>query len=162
MSGIILSARMELVNGRAKFSASVAGQPALTVDYIPPVGDGQGYTSLELLLISMGTCLGTGVKSIIEHRLKKKVESLSVLATGQRRESHPTSFSRVTLSLRLSCPGLSGAELQGVIASAEKTICPVLDMVKGNTEVVVEPVLNGVAVDGKPDQERVRPEAASA
>jgi putative redox protein len=150
---------MELVNGRAKFSASVTGQPALSVDYIPPVGDGEGYTSLELLLISMGTCLGTAVKSLVEHRLKKKVDSLSVGAMGERREKHPTSFSRVTLWLDIACQGLSGEELVGVIHNAEANICPVLDMVKGNTEIVVKPHLFGLAVgasesrDGEPIEE---------
>jgi putative redox protein len=137
-----LNARMDLSDGRVKFKAYADGKAPLTVDYIPPIGTGDGYTSLELLLISMGTCLGTGVKTLVTGRFNKKVEALSIQAKGLRRETHPTSFEEVGLTLFIEAPGLAAADLEGIIALAETKICPVLDMVKGNTKVAIEYRLN--------------------
>ena len=142
MSVQALSAVMELVNERVKFSARVEGKPPIIVDYIPPVGNGEGYTSLELLLVGMGTCLGTGIKTLAGSRLNKRVEALSVRAEGIRRETHPTSFQEVRLTLQVDAPDLSEAELEGLIAMAESKICPVLDMVKGNTSILINYALN--------------------
>lgn len=132
-----LCATMELANEKVRFRAAVEGQDPISVDYVPPLGDGQGYTSLELLLISMGSCLGTGIKAIVEGRMKKPIRALSVRASGTRREAHPTSFESVRLALALDAPGLGPAELEGAIKAAEGTICPVLAMVKGNTELAI-------------------------
>lgn len=138
-----LCATMELANERVRFRAQVEGQSPISVDYVPPLGDGQGYTSLELLLISMGSCLGTGIKAIVEGRMKKPVRALSVRASGTRREAHPTSFESVRLALRLDAPGLEPAELEGAIRAAEGNVCPVLAMVKGNTRLDISYELNG-------------------
>ncbi len=154
MTADTLKAEMELVDGRVKFSARVEGKEPIQVDYVPPVGGGDGYTSLELLLISMGTCLGTGVKVMAENRLGKSIRSLAVDARGARRETHPTSFEEVGLTLRISSPDLEAAELEELIALAEKKICPVLDMVKGNAAIRVDyeldagPFIRGLGTAG--------------
>jgi putative redox protein len=115
-----LCATMVLANEKVRFRAAVEGQDPISVDYVPPLGDGQGYTSLELLLISMGSCLGTGIKAIVEGRMKKPIRALSVRASG--------------------------------------TICPVLDMVKGNTELAISYELTGwsqAASRSQPGSKRV-------
>ena len=49
MNGMSLSGKVELINQKAKFRCSVEGHDNLIVDYIPPLGNSEGYTSLELL-----------------------------------------------------------------------------------------------------------------
>jgi len=139
----ILRADMETVNGRVKFRCGAEGREPIYVDYVPPVGNGEGYTSLELLLVSMGTCLGSGVKVIAENRFHRAVGRIAVAAEGRRRETHPTSFSEVALILSVDAPELSSQELETIIRIAEGSVCPVLAMVKGNTEIRIRYELNG-------------------
>jgi hypothetical protein len=45
-----LSTTVRLVNDRLNFSGIVEGNNVISIDYIPPLGNNLGYTSLELLL----------------------------------------------------------------------------------------------------------------
>lgn len=52
-----------LTNQKVQFIGTAASKsnPAITCDYPPPLGDGQGYTGLELLLMSLAVCSGTTI-----------------------------------------------------------------------------------------------------
>ena len=70
------------------------------MDYFPPVGDGEGYTGLELLLMSLSGCSGTAI-SILLQKMNKNVEGLIIHASGVRNEIAPFAFRRIELTFQL-------------------------------------------------------------
>ena len=138
MAGNVLTGDVRLINKRFKFECLVEDKAAVVVDYIPPLGDGEGHTSLELLLFSLATCFGSSIKFLAAGRAKKEVEILNIRARGVRREEHPTGFKTIDLFMEIKCPGLEEAELEQMIQLAESRICPVYAMIRDSTEVRVE------------------------
>jgi putative redox protein len=131
-----LTASLVLVNDRLHFKGTVAGQAPVAIDYIPPLGDGLGYTSLELLLLSLSSCLGSAMLTFLR-RMKKEVRAFSIQCRGLRREDHPTAFKAIFMELTVEAPDVAPADLDKVIALAEEKYCPVWAMLKGNVEIVV-------------------------
>lgn len=125
---------INLLNQKVKFSAKARDNQPITVDYIPPLGDGEGYTSLELLLISFATCVGTGLLTLLR-KMRKEITALQMSATGIRREVHPTSFETITLEIKLTSKDVTTEDMNKVLKLAEESICPVWAMIKGNTIV---------------------------
>ena len=81
-----------------QFTGSLRTLPPITVDYTPPIGDGAGYTSLELFLMSFATCAGTSVLLLLR-QMHKTISGLTVTAQGARRTQHPTCFAKITLDI---------------------------------------------------------------
>jgi putative redox protein len=130
-----LSVEIKLANQKVQFSCSARSLPPVTADYFPPLGDGQGYTGLELLLLSLAACSATSVVSMLR-RMKKEIVDLRVNASGIRREQHPTSFSRIDLAFTLISPDCVEADLQKAMQLSAETYCPVWAMLKGGVEIV--------------------------
>ncbi len=74
-----LEVSSSLVNEKVKFECKTPGRESIFVDYTPPAGDGEGFTSLELLLASISTCIGTTARVLIENRLGKKISKLDFM-----------------------------------------------------------------------------------
>ncbi|MBN2717028.1 MAG: OsmC family protein [Deltaproteobacteria bacterium] len=130
-----LVTKVTLVNDRVQFEGHVDGQPSVAIDYAPPLGDEKGYTSLELLLLSLSSCLGTAVATFLR-RMNREVAGLEIMARGERKSTHPTGFHTIHLDVRLTSSDASVAELEKTVASAEQSFCPVFAMVKNNVEIV--------------------------
>jgi len=130
-----LSVSIGLANQKVQFSCSARSLPAFRADYFPPLGDGQGYTGLELLLLSLAACSATSIVSMLR-RMKKNVLDLLVNASGIRREQYPTSFSRIALDFTLTSPDAAAADLEKAIQLSAETYCPVWAMLKGGVEIV--------------------------
>jgi putative redox protein len=75
---------------------------------------------------------------MVANHLKKNVNSVKVLASGTRRDEHPTAFESITLELLLNAPDIEPEALEKTIQIAKDTICPVWAMVKNNVEIVTE------------------------
>jgi putative redox protein len=131
-----LSASVTLVNDKVLFKGKSGPNDPVSIDYIPPLGDDQGYTGQELFLMSLAGCAGTAVVPMLR-KMGKTVCGLEVHASGIRREQHPTCFSTITLDFALKSPDATEADLQKVIGLAEEKICPVWAMIRGNVDVVV-------------------------
>jgi putative redox protein len=129
-----LHASVELVNDKMRFVGAARDNPAIATDYPAPLGDGEGYTSLELLLMSLASCSGGTVASLLL-KMRRNVSGLTVHATGIRREQHPTCFRTITLEFLLQSPDVSDAEMQKAIALAEVSYCPVWAMIRGNVDI---------------------------
>jgi putative redox protein len=138
MDGKYLEASAQLINQKIKFACQVEGKEPVIVDYFPPHGDGEGYTSLQLLLLSLASCFGSTVKLMINGHLKTQVKALCVHASGTRREEHPTCFESIHLTLELSAPGLEKEALEKTIQVAKDTICPVWALLKNNVDISTE------------------------
>ena len=136
-----LEVAVELINHKVQFRGVAGNHPAITLDYVPPLGDGQGCTPLELLLMSLATCAGATIVTLLR-RMHRTVAGLKVQAHGIRRDSHPICFQRITLEFALISPDTVAADMDKALHLAEETYCPVWAMLKGNVEVRTEYRIN--------------------
>jgi len=132
-----LSVAIKLVNQKVQFSGTARSLPAVNANYFPPLGDGQGYTGLELLLLSLAACSATSIVSMLR-RMKKTVADFRVNASGVRHQQHPISFEKIFLEFFLTSADAAGADLEKAIVMSKETYCPVWAMLKGNVEIVPE------------------------
>lgn len=136
-----LTASLTLVNEKLNFIGKVNGNSPVSIDYTPPLGDNLGYTSLELLLMSLSSCMGSAVLTFLR-RMNKTIVKCEMNAKGYRREEHPTGFRKVIVEFAFTSPDLSREEVLKVLGLAEEKYCPVWSMIKGNCEVETQITIN--------------------
>ena len=132
-----LTVSASLINEKVKFKAASRSNPEIILDYTPPIGDGEGYTSLELLLISLASCCGTSI-TLLLRKMRKDVSGLTINARGNRREQHPTSFDKIFLEICLNSTDAEASDMDRVLKLSEESICPVWNMLKNNVEISCE------------------------
>lgn len=132
--GIILKAQADLIDDKMKFECTAGEGHKIVSDYTPPLGCGEGPTSLELFLSSFCSCLGGTLAVLLRHQ-GNTVDAISVRAQAERRKEHPTCFESIEFFCNVKTPDASREEVLKVIALAEKSVCPVAAMVKGNVEL---------------------------
>lgn len=129
-----LRASLKLINGRLHFTGTVEGNAPVSIDYIPPLGDDLGYTSLELLLLSLSSCLGSAMLTFLR-RMNRSINGFEIHSKGLRRDEHPTGFHTIHLTIAITSPDVTEAEVKKVIALSEEKFCPVWAMIRGNATV---------------------------
>lgn len=130
-----LEVSVDLMNDKVLFSGSLRSNAPIAVDYTPPIGDGQGYTSLELFLVSLTTCMGTSVLLILR-KMHKTITGCHIQAHGTRRAEHPTCFQQIAVEVELHSPDVTESDVQHAMQIAETSLCPVWAMIKNNVEVI--------------------------
>jgi putative redox protein len=136
MNANILETNTTLTDEKVRFSGSARNIPAVTMDYFPPLGEGEGYTGLEMLLLSLSGCSSTAV-TVLLRKMNKTVKDLSVHASGTRQETAPYGFTCITLDFTLVSPDATESDLEKAIQIAESSMCPVWALLKGNVKIVV-------------------------
>jgi len=137
-----LEVNLHTVNDKVKFTADSRNNPEITIDYFSPIGNGEGYTSLELLLLSLSSCIGSTLLTILRAIIHKNVDSLKVTAKGVVRDEHPKAFSHIQLEMLFKSQDVEEADLKKALVMAEEKLCPVWNMLKGNVEISVSYVIN--------------------
>jgi putative redox protein len=132
-----LSASVKLINDKLNFSGIVEGNSPISIDYIPPLGDSMGYTSLELLLLSLSSCLGSAMLLFLR-RMQKTISEFEITAQGIRNDDHPTGFKNISMNIHIKSPDVSEADLEKVAGLAEEKYCPVWSMIKGNVVIKLD------------------------
>jgi putative redox protein len=134
-----LEITVNLVNDKVQFIGVSNSNPdrPVTFDYIPPIGDGQGYTGLELLLMSFTGCIATTVLYLLR-KMGKGISALKVNARGIRPDKPPLRLEKIFFKFILNSKDVVGADMDLVIQLAEESACPVWQMIKNNTEVIIE------------------------
>lgn len=130
-----LSVKLHSIDDKVKFSAVSRENPEVVIDYFPPFGTGEGYTSLELLLASAASCVGTLLVTQLRGKMGRTISSLSINASGIQRDTHPMALTHIRLEYVITSPDAQDAEVQRVLAIADDKLCPVLAMLKGNVEI---------------------------
>ena len=138
-----LKASVRLVNNKLKFEGLVEKNEPVSIDYISPQGDDEGYTSLELFLLSLSSCVGSSVIAFLR-KMRKTVVSCEIMSDGLRKEVHPTAFSKINLQINLGSPDVNDDDMIKVIKLSEDTYCPVWSMIKGNVEVEIKYTINKI------------------
>jgi putative redox protein len=132
-----LEVTVNLTNQKVQFTGISRSNPPIIFDYDPPLGDGQGYTGLEMLLMSLAACSGTSIVALLRN-MKKNVSGFRVNGKGIRRSEHPTSFQKIFLEYTLNSKDAEDKDIEKAIQLSEENYCPVWDMVKNNVEVITE------------------------
>jgi putative redox protein len=127
---------VHLTNQRVQFTGMSKSNPdrPVSFDYKPPLGDGQGYNGLELLLMSLSGCSATAIVYLLR-KMGKDISRLKVNAKGIRRDQPPIKFEKIFLEFIVNSKDTKGADILKAIQLAESSVCPVWQMVKGNVEV---------------------------
>lgn len=139
----ILNTTCTLVNEKLKFTGSVESKPPVQIDYTPPLSDGDGYTSLELLLLSLSSCVGSAVATFLR-RMNKKLVALNISAQGTRRETHPLSFSSIELTFNITSPDITVEDVDRTLKLSEEQYCPVWALIKGNVPISTKIVITKI------------------
>jgi putative redox protein len=134
---IELNSSITLVNSKLHFNAIVENNEPISIDYTPPLGDNLGYTSLELLLLSLSSCVGSAVLTFLR-KMKKNITGCEINAHGIRRTEHPTCFKNIIITINIKSTDTSDDEIEKVIELAEERYCPVWAMLKGNVEIEIK------------------------
>jgi putative redox protein len=129
----MLQSHIVLVNEAVNFKGTVEGNPPISIDYTPPLGNNLGYTSLELFLLSLSSCMGTALLAILR-KMRKEISHFEIYAEGERKSEHPAGFQNITIMIHVKSEGLTDAEMVRAIQSMEG-ICPVLSMVNEKVDV---------------------------
>jgi putative redox protein len=132
-----LNTSIVLINDKLNFRGTVENNEPVSIDYTPPLGDNLGYTSLELLLLSLSSCIGSSVLTFLR-KMKKNIDGLEINSRGIRKEEHPTCFKTIFVEINLKSSDVSEEDLDKVIKLSEETYCPVWAMIKGNVEVNIK------------------------
>lgn len=133
---IELNSSIKLVNEKLHFRANVDGNDPISIDYTPPLGDNLGYTSLELLLLSLSSCVGSAVLTFLR-KMRKTITGCEIHAKGFRRDEHPVSFKKIILTIDLKSSDTTVDDLDKVIKMSEEKYCPVWALLKGNVEIEI-------------------------
>lgn len=146
----ILKTRIRSTNDKIQFLAESDRYAPLTIDYATPIGDDAGYSPLELILISLSSCLAASTRIVLTVHLHKTVHAMMVEARGQRRGEHPSSFNRIDLRMTVVVD-MDPAELQRVVLGAAERICPVYHLLKGNVDMAIEAIpVEAIPVEAVP------------
>ncbi len=132
-----LTASLKLINDKLHFTGLVEGNNPVSIDYLPPLGDNLGYTSLELLLLSLSSCLGSSTLTFLR-RMGKIITAFEIRSTGFRKQEHPTGFSHIIMEMDITSDNLLEAEVDRIVKLSEETYCPVWSMLRGNVTVEVK------------------------
>ena len=132
-----LNASIILLNDKLHFKSQAGEHEPISIDYTPPLGDNLGYTSLELFLLSLSSCVGSSVLTFLR-KMRKTITGFEIHSWGVRREEHPTCFKSILLTIDLKSDDTTEEDLKKVIKLSEDTYCPVWAMIKGNVEVEIK------------------------
>lgn len=136
-----LNTQIRLANDKLNFTGTAGDNNPISIDYTAPLGDDLGYTSLELLLLSLSSCLGSAALTFLR-RMNKTINGFGIQAKGIRKTEHPTGFSVISLEINVTSPDITIEDLEKVVSLAENQYCPVWSMIKGNATVETFFVIN--------------------
>jgi uncharacterized OsmC-like protein len=113
------------------FDGISKGNPDFTIpfDFTPPIGDGQGFAGLELLLMSFAGCVSTTIIFLLE-RGGKHVSSYTATAEGIRNE-RPLALKEIHFNIHIKSDDITEADMINVMKQAEG-VSPVWQAVKNN------------------------------
>jgi putative redox protein len=129
----ILTASVEWTDKLHFWGKGDFGHP-VPVDYSPPLGDGQGYGGLDLLLMALVACSAQTAMSLFI-KMKQDVTKFTVSATGKRTTEHPTVLTEIKVEFAVEGNGLSTELIEKAIRLSDEKYCPVWAMLKPSVSI---------------------------
>lgn len=102
-------------------SNSNPGQP-ITFNYAPPLGSGEGFAGLELLVMSFAGCASTTLLFLLK-RKGAEIKDFKAYVKAYRREN-PISLEKIIYEVKVQSNYIETSDLQKALEQT-KTICPV-------------------------------------
>jgi putative redox protein len=126
--------KLSLINEKVKFKAvsSTNQEHPITIDYLPPLGDSEGFLGLELLVMSFAGCVSTGIVGILR-KMEKNIKDYSMHIVGNKAEN-PLRLENIHFEIEVASDNLTDEALQKVMHMAEQ-ISPVWIALRNNVEV---------------------------
>ena len=89
---------------------------------------------MELLLISLGSCTGSDVASILQ---KKRVPlvGMDIIVSADREENHPKVFTRIHVEYIFYGENIAEKDLERAMDLSQNKYCPVSAMLKKSCEI---------------------------
>lgn len=128
---------LELTDQKVNFKAVSKLHPEdpVSFDYPPPLGNGDGFLGLEMLVMSFAGCVSTGIVALLR-RTGKSILGYKMNVRGFRCEQ-PLSLEKIHFEVIVESGDLTDEELQNTIKTAEQ-ISPVWIAIKNNVQVTPE------------------------
>lgn len=92
-------------------------------------------TPMELLLIALGSCTAVDVISILKKK-RQQVTDYRVEVTGQRREEHPHSYTRLDVKHIVRGHAVSAQAVARAIELSDTKYCSVAASLRGSAEIM--------------------------
>ncbi|MBC8043921.1 MAG: OsmC family protein [Rhizobacter sp.] len=92
-------------------------------------GSGTAPTPMEVLLQSLAACSAVDVISIVKKK-RRQIDHLSIEIAGDRAETHPRVFTRISLRYVLTSPDAELTDLESAVYLSMQTYCSVSAMIK--------------------------------
>jgi len=125
---------LNLANEKVKFTAVSSTNPEhpITMDYLPPIGDGEGFLGLELLTMSFAGCVSTAFVALLR-KMGKSVGNYKMSVLGYKKEN-PLALERISFAITVETEDANEEDIQKALSLAEQ-ISPVWLAIKNNVEV---------------------------
>jgi putative redox protein len=136
----IVTAKVLSIDQKMAFKGEVRTLAPVQLDYYKPFGEDTAPGPMEMVLISLGTCTGSGV-ALLLRKMGRTVESVQATLAGDRSDTHPTVFRQIKIDLEIVSPDATETELSSCIAKAESVLCPVFVMLSKSVDIQVNPIL---------------------
>ncbi|HEX2945171.1 MAG TPA: OsmC family protein [Clostridia bacterium] len=128
---------LSLMNEKVKFHAVSALRPdqGIIFDFQPPVGDGEGFLGLEVLLLGFAGCVSTSITTLLR-RMGNTVTHYEMRALATRKENQ-YSLEKIDAVITLNKDGVNTEDVQKAIDRAS-LVSPVWLAIKNNVEVKID------------------------
>ncbi|WP_432406702.1 OsmC family protein [Wukongibacter sp. M2B1] len=128
---------VKLTNQKVQFTGRLKSNPdyPIVFDYLPPLGDGEGYKGLELLLMSFAGCVSTTIVYLLR-KMGKNISGFKINAKGIN-TTQPLSLQKIFIEVILESTDIRDSDIQNVIKQAEE-LSPVWVALKNNVDVSME------------------------
>lgn len=128
---------LKLENEKVKFRVASNLRPdqGIIFDYVPPLGDDEGFQGLEVLLISFAGCVSTVITTLLR-RMGNNVTHYEMRAYGTRR-MNPLSLEKINAVITLNSDGVNTEDVQKSIDQVA-SISPVWIAIKNNVQVTID------------------------
>ena len=128
---------VKMVEGLQMVGRSGSGH-AIVVDQMPDVaGLNQGPQPMELLLISLASCTGMDVISIMKKK-RQDLRGFWVEVEGERAEEHPKVYTKIRLKFMFEGKNISKDAVERSIYLSQNKYCPVTAMLRGSVPIETE------------------------
>jgi putative redox protein len=87
-------------------------------------GSVHGTAPMEALLLALAGCSASDVVSILQKK-RADLRALAVEVSGERRDEHPKRYTAITLTFRITAPGLEEVQARRAIDLSLEKYCSV-------------------------------------
>jgi putative redox protein len=119
---------------KSRFLARARENPPVWTDGLPPDGEGAGYQSIELLLLSLASSSGSTLAGLLQ-KMSQKLTGMDVQVTGERRDEIPAILTSIEIHFTIMGEQIDPRLVERGIDMVREKYCPVWAMLKTGTPI---------------------------